>query len=224
VTKIILTDNGVVLQEIPLLKERVTIGRRQHNDIVIDDPAISGEHAVIVTSSNDTILEDLNSTNGTQINGQPVKRHFLQDNDVIELAQYKLRYVMEARQEGVAAESPEAPPAESSITGAEAQAGHDIKRRASGTPAADQQRAVIKILDGANAGKLIVLTKVLTTIGRPGAQVAIIAGNAEGYCITHVEGDTYPLLNGDLIGAGAHALKYDDIIELSGTRMAFLLT
>src|ERR1035437_2209961 len=81
------------MREVPLAKERITIGRRPHNDIVIDDLAISAEHAVIVTVCNDSFLEDLNSTNGTQINGQPVKKHFLQDSDVIELAQYRLRYV-----------------------------------------------------------------------------------------------------------------------------------
>src|SRR5690349_9291225 len=90
---IILTLNGKVLQEVPVSKERITIGRRPHNDIVIEDLAISAEHAVIVTILKDSFLEDLNSTNGTQINGQPVKKHFLQDDDVIELAHYKLRYV-----------------------------------------------------------------------------------------------------------------------------------
>jgi FHA domain len=223
VAKIILTDNGVVLQEMPLLKERVTIGRRPHNDIVIDGPAISGEHAVIVTVFNDSILEDLNSTNGTQINGQPVKKHFLQDNDVIELAQYKLRYVAEARQEAAAAESLKTPPAGPSIAGAEVQPDHDASPRASGTPTAAGQAAVIKILDGHNAGKLIVLAKALTTIGRPGAQVAVIARAAEAYSITHVEGDTYPLLNGECIGAGAHRLADGDVIDLSGTRMEFAL-
>ncbi len=90
--KIILIEEGKVLQEMVLSKERITIGRRPHNDLVIDNLAISGEHAAIMTIVNDSFLEDLGSTNGTLVNGQLVKKHFLQDNDVIELAKYKIKY------------------------------------------------------------------------------------------------------------------------------------
>lgn len=93
--KIILSVGGKPLREMLLSKERVTIGRRPHNDIVIDDLAISGEHAVIVTMNHDSFLEDLNSTNGTQVNGQPVRRHYLRDQDCIELAQYRIHYLAE---------------------------------------------------------------------------------------------------------------------------------
>src|SRR5512147_377727 len=93
--KLILSMDGLVLKEIPLTKERTTIGRKPHNDIQIDNLAVSGEHAVIVSILNDCFLEDLGSTNGTQVNGNPVKKHFLQNNDVIELGKYKLKYVHE---------------------------------------------------------------------------------------------------------------------------------
>ena len=88
--KLILSMDGLVLKELPLAKERTTIGRKPHNDIQIDNLAISGEHAVIVTILNDSFLEDLNSTNGTYVNGQPIKKHFLQNNDVVELGKYRL--------------------------------------------------------------------------------------------------------------------------------------
>src|SRR5205807_4269403 len=94
--KLILSMDGLVLKEIPLTKERTTIGRKPHNDIQIDNLAVSGEHAVIVTILQDSFLEDLGSTNGTVVNGQPIKKHFLQNNDIIELGKYKLRYVNEA--------------------------------------------------------------------------------------------------------------------------------
>ena len=93
--KLILSMDGLVLKEIPLVKERMTIGRRASNDIQIDNLAISGEHAAVVTILNDSFLEDLNSTNGTLINGQPAKKHFLKNNDVIELGKYKLKYLAE---------------------------------------------------------------------------------------------------------------------------------
>src|SRR5690242_17561238 len=94
--KLILSMDGLVLKEIPLTKERTTIGRKPHNDIQIDNLAVSGEHAVIVTILNDSFLEDLGSTNGTVVNGNPIKKHFLQNNDVIELGKYKLKFVGEA--------------------------------------------------------------------------------------------------------------------------------
>src|SRR5215470_7076063 len=91
--KLILSMDGLVLKEISLTKERTTIGRKPHNDIQIDNLAVSGEHAVIVTILNDSFLEDLGSTNGTLVNGQPIKKHFLQSNDVVELGKYKLKYI-----------------------------------------------------------------------------------------------------------------------------------
>src|SRR5678809_572114 len=94
--KLILSMDGLVLKEIPLTKERTTLGRKPHNDIQIDNLAVSGEHAVIVTILNDSFLEDLGSTNGTVVNGNPIKKHFLQNNDVIELGKYKLKFVGEA--------------------------------------------------------------------------------------------------------------------------------
>jgi len=91
--KLILSLDDVVLEEIPLAKERTTIGRKPQNDIQIDNLAVSGEHAVIVTILNDCFLEDLGSTNGTLVNGVLAKKHLLQNNDVIELGKYKLKFV-----------------------------------------------------------------------------------------------------------------------------------
>jgi pSer/pThr/pTyr-binding forkhead associated (FHA) protein len=102
--KLILSMDGLVLKEIPLRKERMSIGRKAHNDIQIDNMAISGEHAAVVTILNDSFLEDLNSTNGTLVNGQPVKKHFLKDGDVIELGKYKMKYLAEAVASGEASE------------------------------------------------------------------------------------------------------------------------
>src|SRR3954471_5702571 len=94
--KLILSMDGLVLKEFSLTKEKTTIGRKPHNDIQIDNLAVSGEHAVIVTILTDSFLEDLGSTNGTLVNGQSVKKHFLQNNDVVELGKYKLKYMVEA--------------------------------------------------------------------------------------------------------------------------------
>ncbi len=90
--KLILSMDGVVLKEIPIVKERMTIGRKPQNDIQIDNLAISGEHAVIVTILNDSFLEDLNSTNGTFVNGQSIKKHFLLNDDLVELGKYRIKF------------------------------------------------------------------------------------------------------------------------------------
>ena len=95
--KLILSMDGLVLKEVELMKERTTIGRRPHNDIIIDNLAVSGEHAVLITILNDSFIEDLGSTNGTTVNGQPIKKHFLQPNDTVELGKYKLKFVADAK-------------------------------------------------------------------------------------------------------------------------------
>jgi pSer/pThr/pTyr-binding forkhead associated (FHA) protein len=93
--KLIMSLDNAVIREVPLDKERVTIGRKPHNDIQIDNLAVSGEHALIVTILNDSFLEDLGSTNGTLVNGNPVKKHILQSNDVIEIGKYKFIFKVE---------------------------------------------------------------------------------------------------------------------------------
>jgi pSer/pThr/pTyr-binding forkhead associated (FHA) protein len=193
--KIVLSMNNAVLREVTLSKERVTIGRRPQNDIVIDSAAVSAEHAVIVTHNNDSFLEDLNSINGTQINGQPVKKHFLQDGDVIELAQYKMRYVAEG---GTNSNEPAV------LNGL-----HNMV-------------PTIRVLNGVHLGKEIALTRTLTTIGKPGDQVAVITQQMGDYFVTHVEGDTGTAINGESIGAETRKLEYGDVISLSGTLLAFL--
>jgi len=94
--KLILSLEGSVIREIPIDKERIMIGRKPQNDVQIENLAVSGEHACIVTILNDSFLEDLGSTNGTLVNGNQVKKHILQNNDVVEIGKYKMKYVVEA--------------------------------------------------------------------------------------------------------------------------------
>jgi len=272
--KLILSMDGLVLKEIPLVKERTTIGRKPHNDIQIDNLAVSGEHAVIVTIMNDSFLEDLGSTNGTMVNGNSVKKHFLQGNDVIELGKYKLKYIAEAgqpvganaadfektmvlRPSAIKAATDQAramapASATSSAEGthpqpkpaaAEAMRAAAVQHVASaaisaGTaskpePAvtasvpqaakAAQPLGAIQILTGGNAGKELELTKPLTTLGKPGTQVAVLTRRPHGYYITHVEGAQHPTVNGQSIGSSPHALKDHDVIEIAGVKMEFFL-
>ena len=234
--KLILSMDGLVLKEIALNKERITIGRKPQNDIQIDNLAISGEHAAIVTILNDSFLEDLNSTNGTLVNGQPVKKHFLRNGDVVELGKYKLKYVAEQPAGGAgpadfektmlirpnAMKSSEPPkslgeshPAGIATSVDPVSAGNDT------APAPVLPTAAIQLLTGANAGKELELTKTLTTLGKPGVQVAVIARRPHGFFITHVEGAQFPIVNGNVLDAQAHLLADHDVVEIAGIKMEF---
>ena len=242
--KLTLSMDGMLLKEFPLVKERTTIGRKPHNDIHIDNLAISGEHAVIVSILNDAFLEDLDSTNGTNVNGQPIKKHFLQNGDVIELGKYRLKYISDAKQaagqedfEKTMILRPEMlrKPAEKTETNAAPpdtqaagtqlrpppQAAAQGNKPPGPSPAATLPIGVIQILTGASAGKQMELTKTLSTLGKPGVQVAVIARRPHGYFITHVEGAVFPYVNGKLLDAQAHPLNDHDIIELAGVKMEF---
>ena len=254
--KLILSMDGLVLKEIALTKERTTIGRKPHNDIQIDNLAVSGEHAVIVTILQDSFLEDLGSTNGTVVNGQPIKKHFLQNNDIIELGKYKLRYVNEAvagqakaadfektmvlRPGSVkaataapAASAPSGPAAAAPVAAAagarnlsDTVAGQSATAAPVAPPkpaASPQKNAALQLLSGANAGKELDLTKPLTTLGKPGVQVAVITRRPQGFFITHVEGASFPVVNGKTLDAQAHSLNDHDVIELAGVKMEFFL-
>lgn len=216
---IILAKDGITLQEIPLLKTRITIGRRTHNDIVIDAPGISAEHAVIVTDDELSYFEDLGSMNGSRLNGQPIKKHALQGRDVIVLANHTIQYC--ANKSTYDATT-------SSIFAASKVENSDDRRestsRFQGNPASPTSgtMASIKILNGIGKGKEIALTKALTTIGRPGIQVAVIAAIEKGYSLTHVEGEVYPIVNGSSIGLHSQLLKRGDVLDLSGTKIMFL--
>lgn len=254
--KIILSMDGVVLQEYPLSKERMTVGRKPHNDIVIDNLAVSGEHAAIVTIQNDSFLEDLDSTNGVMVNGMATKKHFLQNSDVIEIGKYKIKYLNDQPTQTTAADfertmvlrAPVKPAAgkpamattQAIPTIVTSEDALDATGKFSATgpitsslgkigaagaapdkSVTSQLPAVVQILNGPNAGKELELIKNLTTLGKPGVQVAVLARRPHGYFLTHVEGTTFPVVNGESLGEQLRQLNDHDIIELAGVKMEF---
>lgn len=220
--KLILSMDGLVLKEIPLNKERTTIGRKAHNDIQIDNLSISGEHAVVVTILDDSFLEDLNSTNGTLVNGQPVKKHFLKSGDVVELGKYKLKYLHEPLAPEVAEIEKSMLPRPVTIAPVAGPGlGESAPPAYSAAPPVAMPPAAIQLISGANAGRELELTKTLTTLGRPGIQVAVITRRPRGYYITHVEGEQFPRVNGRLLDAQAHPLHDHDVLEIAGVKMEF---
>jgi pSer/pThr/pTyr-binding forkhead associated (FHA) protein len=225
--KMIVSIDGVVIKEVQLTKDRTTLGRRPYNDIVIDNLAVSGEHAVLQMSGNEVYLEDLNSTNGTYINGKAVKKQLLANNDTVEIGKYKIKYINEApgpTYEKTMILKPGAilPPVK-----APAPAGAGAPAAPAGAAAAQvadlgQVNASIKVLSGAAAGRQVPLVKVVTTIGKPGVAVAAITKRPHGFVVAHVEGSNKPTLNGAAIGAEPVTLKNGDLLELAGTQMQFV--
>ncbi len=207
--KMIVSIDGVVIKELQLTKERTTLGRRPYNDVVIDNLAVSGEHVALQMSGNEVHLEDLNSTNGTYVNGKAVKKQTLQNGDTIEVGKYKIKFVSEV----------EAPGFDKTMLFKPGQT-----PMPTAAPAAESASlsGSLRVLSGAASGREVPLTKAVTTVGKPGVAVASISRRAQGFVVAHVEGSGIPLLNGAPIGNEPVALKSGDMIELAGTKMQFI--
>ena len=225
--KMIVSIDGVVIKEVQLTKDRTTLGRRPYNDVVIDNLAISGEHAVFQMTGNDVFIEDLNSTNGTYVNGKAAKKQQLVNGDTVEVGKYKIKFVFELVGDGfektmmVKSAPSMAAPTAGAYPAAPA-AGAAPPYAARPAVAATGSQASIKVLSGAAAGREVPLTKVVTTIGKPGVAVAAITKRQHGFVVHHVEGAGNPSLNGSPIGTDPVPLKNGDLIELAGTQMQFV--
>jgi len=233
--KLVLSMNGVVQGEYELNQERLTIGRKPDNDIPIDNLAVSGKHALVITILDDSFLEDLGSTNGSYVNGKLVKKHALKDGDVIAIGKHELKYVNEhaTADDDDFEKTMIIRPGSASAAVAAAQAAEKAVQSAapaegSAAPAAaggGMPLARLTVLNGPIAGKELELTKALITLGKPGTQVAVISRRPQGYFLTHIESDgdgkRYPVVNGEAIGAKAYQLKDSDLIELAGIKMEF---
>ena len=222
--RLVLSLDGQVLAEYNMNKERYTIGRLPDNDIRIDNSAVSGHHSLIINILNDSFLEDLNSTNGTYVNGKLIKKHALQHGDVITVGHHQLRFVEddEAQDEFEKtmviqpSSRPAAkrcgPPRTSSRSSRRSSASGARKGLDGKLPV---KKAKLQVLSGSFAGRELELNKALTTLGRPGIQVAAITRRQDGFFIVHVDADkpdNYPLVNGTADrqpGAQAHRQRRD---------------
>ncbi len=226
--KLVVSLDGVVIKEVQITKDKTTLGRRPYNDIVIDNLAVSGEHAVLQMVGSDVFIEDLNSTNGTYINGKAVKKQLLAHNDTVEIGKYKIKFLVE---DGVDYEKTMimkpgmAAPATASASADRATFAHTAPASVNsgyGSLNSTPGGAAIKVLNGAAAGREVMLTKVVTTVGKPGVQVASITKRPGGYVLAHVEGVAKPTVNGSQLAGDSAHLRNGDVIELAGTQMQFI--
>lgn len=213
VPRLVLSMDGLVLREIVLDRERINIGRKGTNEIQIEDLAISGEHARITTILGDSFLEDLDSTNGTQVNGKPVTRKALSDGDVVDLGKYRLKFIAAQMSEEEAAKR------------LRASAAVPLGERPAAPPAVAPERprnAVVRVLSGPHAGREVSLSKARTMLGSPGGQVAAIVRKPDGYGLVAVEGER-PVVDGRVIGEEGLELSDRAVFELAGIQMEFQL-
>ena len=241
--RLILSLDGQVMAEYNMNKERYTVGRLPDNDIRIDNPAVSGHHSLVINILNDSFLEDLNSTNGTYVNGKLIKKHALQHGDVVTVGHHQLRFVdtqsLDSEPDefektmiitpGSAVAAAAAKKASAIAPAPRAAAAAPSARPAPATGATGEHpvalpKAKLQVLSGAFAGRELELNKALTTLGRPGVQVAAITRRADGFFIVHVDSgkpNDYPQVNGTLTGEQARKLQDNDVILLAGVKMGF---
>jgi len=242
--KLCFSLDGKSLGEFAIDKERITIGRRPTNDIHIDNLAVSGEHAMILTLGSDSFLEDLNSTNGTMVNKKVVKKHVLQHKDIIEFGKYQLQYMVDYQTKKTnIAESDQLVQTKGSepdnsivISRSLPQIGVNSKVVSQAVEASnksfevgsqmiktDSDRAHLQILSGSSLGQHLSLNRAILKLGELGSSLALITKRPEGYFLTHVEGEVRASVNDKPIGALALKLNNHDVIELSGVKMEVIL-
>jgi len=187
VPKITVSFQGVVVQEMPLTQERTAIGRRPYNAVVMDDPTVSGEHAVLLMTDSSVTLEDLGSTNGTRLNGQAMQqRQALHDGDIIEIGGYQVRF---------------------SHTGANG---------------GWSGPAFLRVIAGPGVGREVSLTKVVTTMGKPGVALAKITRRQGNFLLALAEGKHVLRLNGTPVAEEPVRLTSGDRITLAQTEVEFV--
>ena len=201
--KVVVTLNDQIQQEVALLKSRQTVGRRPNNDLVLDHLTVSGQHAAIDSAPNGAFILDLGSTNGTLVNGQPITKHLLQNDDVIEIGKYKLKFLID--------------PVTAFTSSAAKVATAEIKK------SEILIEAKVKVLNGNNAGRELALSKPVTRLGSPGILVVTITREAQHFNIAHVEGKAFSKVNDVAIDEKPLRLKHGDVIDLSGTKMEFFI-
>jgi len=206
--KITVSMDGVVLNEVILTKAATTLGRRPYNDVVLDNLTVSGEHAVLHMQGDRVTVEDLHSTNGTYVGGQAVKNEELRHGDIVEMGRYRIRFEADA--------ATGAAPGVSQLDVLETQTNSTET-----LPAQEGSSGLIKVLSGPAAGREMALTKVVTTIGKPGVSVAAITQRRNTFYVHHVEGDERMTINDKSIEENPCVLQSGDRIKLAGTEMQF---
>ncbi|RZS33352.1 FHA domain-containing protein [Corticibacter populi] len=207
--KLIISKDDRVLKEHLLPAGQTLVGRRPHNDLVLEDPTVSGKHAIIRVQDDEVEIEDLGSTNGTYVNGDPIARQELQLGDRMVIGPYRISLQLQIQDAWAnAGSAPSVMPT--------------YFQETSRGVLGQQQTAFIEITAGPNAGRHLPLTKVVTTIGTPGVGVISLTHRLDGFLLAKVEGEDPVTLNGQPI-EGSVKLKDGDKIQMASIGMVFRL-
>jgi pSer/pThr/pTyr-binding forkhead associated (FHA) protein len=229
--KMILKFNDVVIDQIVLKQGDMNIGRRPGSEILLDNMAVSGNHASIFTIGEDSFVQDMNSTNGTFVNNKRIAKHHLENNDVITIGNHSLTYLNEkATKSGpdfakTVIINPQKQEEMLAQAGKEAAASaKEPSPSPSPSPVSDTRLGSLFILSGANNGKRIDLTSSVTNLGRAGKRAGVISRTGHGrYILLPGDNNEAPRLNGVKVSASGEELKNGDVIEAADSRMQFYL-
>ena len=235
--KLLLKFNAAVIKEVAMEKDSISIGRKSDNDIVIDNPAISGHHCRLTMEGGGYYVEDLESTNGTFVNEKRIKKSGLHHNDVVGLAKHAVVFLNEsevaASAEGAAKTASDA----TMVLTPQKQAELVAASSAAAKPAGAEKSAWLRVLKGAVDAGEYELKGMSTYIGKSDRVQIQIKGSGlfgsapevaasvhrkpEGYMLVAVT-EGYPVVNGTKV-AGSVVLKEGDMIDCGSTTMVFEL-
>jgi len=244
--KLVLSSDGVITKEFLLEQEVFNIGRKSQNDIQIDDISVSGTHARVLVEQNfymenlkDVYIEDANSTNGTYVNGNKMKKPMLRHGDMIQIGRHEFKFldddapdfdktvVISPTTQDVAKEPVPGPVPEAEAAPVSA----DTPPPAADKPEPQTNQAVklayVKVLSGPKAGKELDLVKSYTSMGNAGTMI-VIAKRQQGYFVSHVSGKSekhgsFPTVNENPVGAQSVPLQDHDIIDIDGLKLEFAI-
>ncbi len=217
--QVIISLDGMQVHKVYLQNESTSVGRHPHHAVVLDDQTVSGNHCTFEQSGlSDVYVVDVGSTNGTYINGKMVRRHLLQNGDVMAIGRYRLKYFSanELTDEAKTAAMPLDSFSQSSFAPSSFDPGRTV---VAGTPL----QASLRVLSGSSVGLVMPVVKAVSTYGKPGVALVAIAQRRHGYYVSCMDATEPPTLNGLPIGSDAVLLQDRDVLELAGTAMEFCL-
>jgi hypothetical protein len=219
--KLIISRDGAIIDTQFIDQPSLAIGSAEDNDVRLQAAGVSRYHARIASVVNDDILEDLGSANGTIVNGEAVRQRVLQNNDVIEIADYQIRYRNHKAVDGpsfdqtmfyrgAAVERNDAAPERAVAQGKPRRAAYANRRRAT-------------LVDlRAPGSEPVEIAQLLRTVGDAERGLAVINARPHGYFITHVTGRAPARVNQQSVGSEPRSLANGDVIEVGGEQLRFV--
>jgi pSer/pThr/pTyr-binding forkhead associated (FHA) protein len=198
--QLVVSSGDLVLRKVQLVRPLMLIGRRPYCDISLDDLTVSGEHAALSLQADHVLLRDLGSRNGVLVNAKAVSSVVLAHGDVIQLGVYRLDFQLDK------------------LDPVSATPG---KQASTGGPKPGQI-AVLEPVNKSGDARSIALNKPITSVGGSGPHVAVVRRRSAGYFLTHLEGPSAPLVNGESIGLLPYPLQHNDLIELGALTYRFI--